>query len=243
MIHLCFSTIDQSVGRFDPSMLSDQDIMEIVVSDLIIPRSSKNVFYYANGNFREVTNWDRLTCNARAEVREIEWETQPWLSGSVSLDILPPKLTILTMANSFAPEFHVGIDGTLNTWLLPRCLEVIDITKNQFHGTIDLRNIPPAMLTFAVACNYFEGAVDLKRLPEGLYGLFLTQNKFAGTISLDALPKTLIYLYLEDNRLGGSVSFASLPKSLETMYLDDNAFKFDANEEIPVEITFIRQRA
>ena len=260
---LCITAADPSLGRVDRSMLDDQTIMELLVQPgsedgyLLHSYNRKrrnDLCFFDNGEYRDKCDWKGVLCNRDGHVTHIDWKEENWRAGSVSLDILPPKLILFNITQNYTEIFRVS--GTLEAAFLPRGLTNFTIDCNEFYGTIDFGSLPHALVQFEahqnnftgsvawsalpphlnvldISENNFEGTVVLECLPQKLKQLYAFQNKFVGTICLTTLPETLGYLDLSHNKLCGKVELGSFPSSIYTARLHGNALEVVEGQRIP----------
>ena len=249
LFHLCADT--SALGRFDPSLLTDQQRMEMLVTPIVDEKFSLLsegylLFKNSAGEFLDIEKWRGVKCDDQGNVTSINWAMQNWACGEVSLDKLPPKLVSFDIDKGVLKAWRVR--GVINTALLPRGLETLIVGGQAFGGTVDLELLPPPMIAFAAGGNYLEGTINLEALPKSMQSiellnnnlegtlcltklpasmrtLSLSENKFSGTTSLDYLPKGMLLLELDDNDLSGFVSLEHLPASLEKITLMQNFFQ------------------
>ena len=222
---LTFCADNSALGRFDPSLISDQDRMEMLVTPIeddnvpLYEDESKLSFKDKNGDFRKVILWNGVECDTNGSVVKIDWSMKNWACGKVSLDLLPPKLITLDIRMGLFSSWQVR--GTISTFLLPRGLETLIISGQSFSGTIDLSALPSPMTTFEAYFNSFEGSINLECLPSGMQKIDLTGNILTGTLCLTKLPATMRRLLLSRNLFRGTITFESLP-CMDELDLSDN---------------------
>ena len=86
---------------------------------------------------------------------------------------------------------------------MPPGLKYLDISFNEFTGTINVSDFPVTMKEISLESNQFEGGLDLGSLPTDLRSLNLSENCFSRKINLSELPKYLRHLYLSSNAFTG----------------------------------------
>ena len=214
------------LGRFDPSLISDQDRMEMLVTTAESDTASRKEkegrynFKYSSGEFTEACGWDGVTCDGDSNIIYIDWFLLYWACGTVSLDYLPPKLVHFDITRGTHETRQVT--GTVSTALLPQTLNTFVIHGNKFQGTIDLTCLPPALVTFRGRFNRFDGTINLESLPNKMQKLDLSGNDLTGTLCLTKLPLAMYTLSLNDNRFTGTIELKNLPP-LDVLDLSDNA--------------------
>ena len=203
-------------------------------------------FTDAAGEFLDVCDWPGIKCTEAKDILYIDWISQEWVNGSISLDSLPPTLLGCNLGHPSAFD-EAELIETLSAALLPRALEILNLERNAFFGSIafvslpralcmlnvrfnnfvgsaDLRALPQKLKFLTVAHNNFCGEIDLRGLPSELGVLRLESNAFEGKISIDRLPKTLYQMDVSSNELSGRLDFSNLPINLQYMELSQNDF-------------------
>ena len=234
LLHI--ATADNALGRCDPSSLSDQTIMELLVAPIIEangPDFLENSAFFgpqtADGTLADACSWVGVRCAKDKSVAGINWEAAPRVKGTISLDVLPQNLNDLNLSKDDGNG--ESLTGTIETSLLPRSLKVVSVMYNAFFGTLDLTSLPEPLEYLMGRANRFCGSIDLTRLPKRMCTLSLSENQLRGTISLCALPETLRGLYLDRNALHGTVTFEKLPRHSIVVNLKNNAFEVEMEKK------------
>ena len=252
---LLVQSIDSSaLGRVDPSQLSDQVRMELLISGII--SASITNYRDASGDFRDVCDWDGVECDESQFVRKIALYTGNCF-GELNLDFLPPSV------REFRTIEASALQGTLNTATFPRGLQVF-VVHAALSSSVDLTVLPHALTTWNISGNKFSGSCDLTKLPKNLRTLYISQNGFFGSLCAAQLPDTLQYasltscafsgevdlehlpprmlkLSLKGNKFTGSVSFANLPKWLAVLNIARNEFSGSlVFEDLPVTLRLLQ---
>ena len=204
---------DIGLGKMDPSMLSDQDRMELFVANLA--HKYLATFQTQDGTFLDMCEWTGMECDEDGNIFEVC--LQRACDGTVCLEFFPESVdTIIISSNG-------SLEGTLNTSKLPSRLEVCELDGNNFDGVVDMTKLPKALSSLSVAQNDFSGECDLTALPSGLEALNASENGFSGSLCLDSLPKRMRTLDVSCNCLSGSISLENLPESLEELQISANS--------------------
>ena len=202
-----FSCIDNSLGKMDPSLLTDQQRMELVIAgcgDMFL-----QIFQDKDGTFLDVCKWKYVHCDDDGKVTGWYFWMQYHNVGTLSLDYLPESLRDFKIDTP-----GVKFTGTLDTAKLPSGLEGCLLYGNDFYGTISMTTPPPALRYFNIEGNGFWGECDLTSLPATIEHCMVGSNYFSGSLRLDSLPEGLLSLSLSDNEFTGGISLDKLPESL-----------------------------
>ena len=241
MLLLCTLSADASLGRFDPSMLTDQARMEMLVASR--KESSANQDYFLKfttdeGDYLDACDWPGVTCDDAQNVTGIDWKLKKWVKGAVTLDYLPENLQLLNILCRLYETAKAS--GTIATSLLPRVLVGFVVSGQNFFGTLDLSALPPALTTLHALYNKFEGTIDFEHLPPRIRNLGLSGNKLSGTLSLTKLPASLLWLVLDNNEFTGTIVLDSLPADMGQLHLHANRLSgCPSMENIPQSLTNI----
>ena len=237
-------TLDPSLSRLDPSLLSEQALMEMFVEGF----QKKARFQDKNGNYTDISEWPHVTTEDReVTVFSIEEDLDyspghfdhlldGTLGGSLNPQFLPRSVCNLTLTGqgltgtvdteAFGPNLQeLRLDrnsfiGNFEIESLPRAISVVDIAYNKFHGKMNLAACPHTLWELQAQDNTFEGSVDLGNLPAEMYSLDLSHNHFTGSVNFHKLPKTLNYLRLENNPgLYGALFTSALSPDMHRLHL------------------------
>ena len=215
-LSLTVQSVDPALGRLDYDSLSDQTLMEMLVSTL--SEESKAAYQDENGAFTDIEEWYGVDCDSDGSVIELRMNVSHInLVGSLSFQFCPPKVQEIYIFMQF------GIVGSIATRALPTSLEDLRIRGTGMSGTLDLTSLPMGLVQFSIENNDFNGSCDLSALPRGLECLSAFKNSFSGSVNLSKLPATLKMLDLSFNELSGEVEFENLPETLTNILLAHNA--------------------
>ena len=214
-----FACVDDGIGKFDRSMLCQQDLMELFIFGLNEPEKICG----NRDDPDDVCAWKGITCNDDGEVEEFRWVfKQENGTGTVGFEFLPWSIKIVVMWNN-------ALSGTIQLADLPGKMEVVDISFNNLIGCLDLDKLPATVRTLSLSQNKFTGDISLENLPKGLEILSLTDNQLSGTICLTSLPTAFRSLHLHKNNFEGSLNFTQLPNSIRHIILTENHFSGTVN--------------
>ena len=241
---LLSSDIESHLHRVQKMTLSEQTLMEILVSEI----DDHGVFQNADGEFRDLSEWGGVHVQFGEYVKRIIWNVdtlydifagedesvlQP--EGSIDMQWLPPKLTDFEISNML-------LKGTVDTESLPRSLEVLCIDDNRLEGPFHLHGLPATIKKILGSRNSFSGSFDLAHHPPHLTKCDMSKNEFSGCLEIPKLPACVFHLNLERNRFCSPIDLSVLPVNLEFLCLHRNEFK---QEKLVVdvhqnEVAFIR---
>ena len=207
--------MDANLGRVDITMLSDQNLVELLVEGF--NDEAKKRYQDENGDFLEVCQWPRFRCDDDGRVIHIESWNEIQISGTIDLRYLPPKC-------EYTKFEALNLSGTLDTTLLPSCMTFFNIEQNDFHGSVDFNVLPRRMKSFDVSFNRFTGSVALDRLPDTLEYLHIFDNHFSGTLCLTKLPQALHNLAIMDNAFTGNLHLENTQNTI-SVYAGRNKFE------------------
>ena len=234
---LSLTLTTDAVGHLDLSMLSDQQLVDLLLADF--SEETKQAYPRTDrGDFVEVCEMKCIKCDSYERVVGInfyEQGTGNHLEGTFPFEFLPPCTKKVSLFNTQA------CTGTLNTAVLPSGLEYFDIYTNEFFGTIDMRSLPQELTRFHIANNSFGDTLDLTALPEKIKDIDVSRNHFIGSISIEMLPPELSSLRISSNRLSGGLPLESLPPKMSFFCADGNRFTGSLSlQELPSSMTELK---
>ena len=213
-ICLLLSSADTAAGRFDPSSVPDQTMMELLIEGL--EPISKDQFLDDDDEYLDVCDWEGVTCEDPDVVAEISLRLA--IEGSLALDRIPRQCV-------YCHIIFNGCAGTFNAAEMPRGLKVLSLKGNKFLGELDTASLPPHIYDLDVLGNQLAGSVVLSTLPQGLEFLNICMNRFMGGLDLTRLPETLEHLEANFNLFDGTINLDHLPKGLTILGLGNNALQ------------------
>ena len=211
-------TIDPSLSRLDPTLLSDQALMEMVFENVTSTIDGTRYNRTDNGDSVDACDWPQVECDDHENVIEFH-ERDRELSGTLNLSYLPPNLK----AFSFRWKQR-DLHGKLETDCLPKGMKEFFLNYTECDGSVNLTTLPQLIVLMNIRSNKFEGSCDLSTLPITLQDLNIQDNKFSGTIVLDRLPSAMQNLDVCRNSLCGTLDFSQLPEAMLSLDVHDNEF-------------------
>ena len=241
-LSLLFTAADiEGIQRFNQDSVSDQILMELLVSDLTVPKKRLKAFqtYFKDiqGDYRDVCTWKGVKCDADERVNAIRFEWK--LLGTLNFQNVPPMVESLIFVNS---DFDGSVDtselpsglkklmlsvttlsGTFAMESLPNSLTEMNIPQNKFSGSCNLTSLPSGMQSLRARANCFTGSFTLQHLPASLEFLDLSENQLTGSLCIDGLPPNMQALNVSLNQLSGELRVIAVPESLKTLRVYRNA--------------------
>ena len=215
-----FLTADTPIGRFDPSMLSPQESMELLVEGF--NPEIRRLFQRDDGEYRSFKEWPHVACNRDGDIVLISWnrlssfDTRK-MTGTFAVEYIPDSVHTMIFG-------WMSFDGGLDFTRLPKCSRTFEVQRTRFSGTIDLTSLPDPLVTLVAVNSQFTGTVDLTQLPPNLRFLKLSENKLSGSVDLSQLNTVLQEISLDRNAFEGDVSLDNLPKTMQRVNIRKNKF-------------------
>ena len=204
---LILAADDMSLGRLDPTLLSDQARMEMTFENV----ENKTGIIDSAGNYHDISAWDILELCPEGRVWKIRSslrEGEPGaLGGQFNFAFLPDSIGSICLDNN-------NLLGSLGARDLPTSLEVLLLRGNRIEGTLDISALPRGMTFIALTSNTMHGALDCTAFPPDLKHLYIAENKFLGSLDLTNLPNGLESFHANRNEFTGSIDLTRLNAAL-----------------------------
>ena len=160
------SADDSGLGRFDPAMLSDHMLMEVLYTPDDYEQSRNEM----KGDEDDACTWSNITCDEEKAVSKIEWHSMHIkLRGSLCFQALPPKLIRFNLYKQL-------VRGDIDTSNLPRLLEFFCVERTQVTGTVDLGNLPSKLQMLFIMENKITAIVNVVNLPASLTDIAVNEK-------------------------------------------------------------------
>ena len=215
MFRLCLHTVDPSLGRLDYDSLSDQALMEMLVTH--IEDDDIDDIKDANGNFKDACDWKYVECvDGRVTVIDFDGRLfEP--DEQFPFEFIPSCVEEISMEACY-------LEGTVNTWMLPRGMcDGLFLNANDLDGSLDFQGFPRKLKYLFLEENMFCGSCTFADLPPTLIEFSVETNQFSGEIVIDDLPFALTKVSVKNNKLTGSIVIKKLPLELEVLFLAQNS--------------------
>uniref|UniRef100_A0A7S4KGK3 Leucine-rich repeat protein n=1 Tax=Paramoeba aestuarina TaxID=180227 RepID=A0A7S4KGK3_9EUKA len=207
-------TLDESLGRLDNSVLSEQSLMELLVQNM----HEKNHFCDAGGDFHPIEQWNGVHFNVHGSVESIDWQNKFPRGGSMDFQWIPLNaLTVNVSTNK--------LTGSVELSLLPEGIISFFAYNNSLSGSLDLTSLPKSLRDLHLDNNNLSGALDLTGLPPCFESLNLSNNRFHDEVDLRALPASMKAMYISSNRLSGTVRIDRIGDDINRIDLSGNAIQ------------------
>ena len=167
------------MGRFDPSMLTDQQMLEL----FFIPEDENDARSELKGEADDGCTWEGVNCENEANITRIQWcSWNVTLTGSIDFRRIPRHTEFLNL-------YEQALTGTVDATGFPESLTVFALQECAFSGTIDLGHLPQGMQVFGVYNNRITAVQNVCNLPFSLEQLFVEEPSIESkTIHVGALP-------------------------------------------------------
>ena len=191
-----FMCADEALARCDIASLSDQTLLELLISDF----SDIESFLDDNAEFFDIKLWEDMVFDDKGALVELDVSAHidAIPTGSIDFRYIPRSVRRLIIC-------HRRLTGTLETRILPPGLTCLVLGNNRLSGTVDFESLPRDVCLVHIDRNAFEGSVDIGKLPPKVEELRLNRNNFSGSIDVSIFPKPLALVDLSDNQINGVV--------------------------------------
>ena len=157
MFYLLQTADAQGLGRFEMSMLSDQDRMDLFFT----PEKTQEVRRELSGDEADACSWAGIMCKD-GNVTHIDWHIDDLEAvGSINFEMLPPKLS---MINFYSQE----LVGVMNVIFLPDTLTIFCAQCCLFTGSLDFSTLPRGLEGLFVTWNCIQSIANISNLPKSL---------------------------------------------------------------------------
>ena len=155
---LCALSDASGLGRFDASMLTDQQAIELFYTPKDYDKARKAL----GGKDSDACTWQDVECDEAQQIVRIDWhESFIKISGSIAFAMMPRHLENLNL-------YKEDLVGAVDTTALPETLEHFCIEECKFTGTLDLGSLPSCLQSFIVLHNKISAIANMSNLPVGL---------------------------------------------------------------------------
>ena len=153
------------LGRINPSMLSDQQFMELFFTSDDADQSHARF----GGDIDDACTWNGVTCNDNKQITEIIFlHEYIELYGGINFKMIPPHVTDLSITNE-------PLYGEADVSGLPNKMETLVIEACRFTGTLDLSSLPQNLRMFSFAFNNITEVKNLCNIPQSVMHLRVSE--------------------------------------------------------------------
>ena len=161
----------QGLGRFEASMLTDQQAIELFFAPTDYDEARKAL----GGEEADACTWQDVTCNDKRRIVRIDWH-----------------------------QSFIELSGSMDFSMLPRCLEYLNLYKEDFVGEVHATALPETLIFFCIECCKFTGTLDLSSLPPRIDQLIIRDNYVSALVfpqGTNRLPSKLKALYIKERHI------------------------------------------
>ena len=159
---------DNPIGRFDASMLTDHQMME-----LFFKPSDTDPRDYCRSNGcdqDDACTWKGVTCSPEGNVTEVAWcRREMQISGSINFVGIPRRTKTIDFVRQ-------SLCGDVDTSVLPISLESFTLQNCNFTGSLDMQVLPPRLKYFCVCGNAITAISSISHLPESLTDISIAET-------------------------------------------------------------------
>ena len=208
------------LGRFNPTLLSDQQCLELLVSEM----ETRASFQDDDGDFLECSKWRGLY-RANGHIRIIDWFFENRYcylkpispGGTIALEWIPQSVERFSVR-------HLQLNGSIETALLPRGIRRFNVESNQLTGPFDTAGLPPSIEQIRIHSNQLCGTINIPALPHAVCIFMAQRNTFSGGLDFSRISKMLKEVHLQGNQFSGPLQLDDI-QSIEMLDLRDNCFR------------------
>ena len=165
MLTVLIQSIDASLGRINPSILTEQQVMELFFT----PTYAEDAREDLGGDENDACTWSAVSCTGGV-IEKINWTAEEiFLQGSIDFSMVPRNIINLVMENQ-------DLSGTVDTRSLPDSLEEIRLSDCPFTGTLDLGHLPYHLRNITVWQNNIDAVQNICDLPPLLHTLDICER-------------------------------------------------------------------
>ena len=218
---------DKHLSRLDPSLLSQQALMEMVVDGF----EDKSAYQDEHGNYTDYSTWEGVECDEDGEIKAFNFNffARRYVSPRERKIPLPLQFLPQTLIN--VKFFALNFTGSLSTRDLFAGLQKLEILKCGLAGTVDFAHFPRTLERLSLDENRFCGNLDMQSLPDSMSHFSASFNQFSGPVCFANLPTSLEILNLRSNQLCGEIRLPELPIGLKIIHLSYNFFAGEVHIE------------
>ena len=179
-----FAVESIGIGRFDPSMLSDQDRFELFMTF----DNPDDISEELHGDPLDHCSWSGVTCD-EGNIISIEW-VSPYeeVKGEINMSMVPSHMELLLLERQ-------QIRGDADLTHLPDTMKILRIIGCQLTGTLSFHSLPPKIEKVSFCYNRIEEISNFGNLPERIVEIELFED-YAELKDVDKsfLPKCVLIL-------------------------------------------------
>ena len=152
------TSADTHVGRFDPAMLTDHQLMELFFT----PDESDPGEFHQSGDQDDVCSWKGVTCTEEKSVTKITWASYHFnMAGTLDFTKIPQKVKQINF-------YDLPLYGEVEICALPQSMMNVCLQDCKFSGSLDIRALPRQIESFIVKGNQITSVGDICDLPRSL---------------------------------------------------------------------------
>ena len=191
MLLLTLSDI-AAAGRFNPSLLSGQQRMELFFT----PDDHEDAHSQLRGDPDDACTWHYVECDASYNITEITWDRLfITLQGEINMAILPQTIEHLEL-------YFQPLRGALGTSNLPEKIQSLVIDNCLVHGTLDLGSLPPTLFELTVRGNKVTAIENFRNIPFCLCAFYVEESNIVShQLCVGKLPQNSFFFHFMGCRI------------------------------------------